>query len=617
MKKIELLAPARDTRHGIEAVKHGADAVYIGAIKFGARAAATNNLNDMEELCRFAHQYHAKVYVTLNTILTDKEIEEAVTLAHKLYLTGIDALIIQDMGLLMHELPSIPLHASTQMHNLHLAHILFLQKVGFQRAILARELSLPDIANISQNTDIELEAFVHGAACVSYSGQCYMSLYSHGRSANRGVCAQCCRQGYDLTDATGKILLKNRYLLSLKDIQRVHSIKDMILAGITSFKIEGRLKSMSYVKNITTFYRQHLDTILETDRELVPASSGKCRYTFIPDPAKTFQRDHDNYFLHHRTENMANLLTPKSLGEYAGVVEKVEKNSIIVKTDILFANGDGLLFVTKSGKTGGFRVNRQVGNRLFPAQMPPVDPSTLLYRNHDHTLDKLLSGTSACRTIKVSMFIKDTEEGILISCRDEDHYTVSHVFEIEKEFSQKVCRAEENLRQQMSKTGNTPFEIEHIEIQLSRSWFIPLSRMSVWKRLMINLLLNARENGRKKGQMDFLPPCPDMSYPYPSSDGKLTFRANVFNRYAKAFYLMHGVKEVEPALEDQITKNPVVMSCRYCLKHELGWCPKQKRVPLPIFQEPLFLNDHNHRYKLIFNCIKCEMDIVAVENKQP
>ncbi|MCL1867613.1 MAG: U32 family peptidase, partial [Paludibacter sp.] len=383
MQKIELLSPAKNLECALAAINCGADAVYIGAVAFGARAAAGNSIADIEKLTNYAHKFCAKVYLTLNTILTDNELRDAEKLSWQVYDAGVDALIIQDMGLLMCDLPPLPLHASTQTDNRTLEKVQFLQQNGFSRVVLARELSLRQIADIKKNTNIELEVFVGGALCVSYSGQCYISAAACGRSANCGQCAQYCRLSYDLVDGKGNKILKNKYLLSLKDLDLSQNLPDLIKSGVSSLKIEGRLKSVDYVKNTTAFYRKKLDEIFEKDSNFCAASSGKTRLFFSPDLEKTFRRSATTYFINGRQNSMIQANTPKSTGEYLGKITFVSNNYFQIKTEKKLNNGDGLCFFTQNDELQGFRINKTENNKIFPQQMPDLSVGTQIFRNQD------------------------------------------------------------------------------------------------------------------------------------------------------------------------------------------------------------------------------------------
>ena len=401
VRSIELLAPAKDLQCGIEAINHGADAVYIGSPKFSARAAAGNTLEDIRTLCSYAHQFGARIYVAFNTILTDEELPDAETIIWELYRAGADALIVQDMGILSLNLPPIPLHASTQTDNRTPAKVKFLQDAGFTQVVLARELSLNEIHAIASETTVPLEVFVHGALCVSYSGQCYISSALSGRSANRGECAQYCRLPYTLLDAEGNEILKDKHLLSLKDLNQSQHLEALLDAGVTSLKIEGRLKEVSYVKNITAYYRKKLDALFAKRPEYKRASVGHETYTFEPIAEKSFNRGFTSFFLQQRQKDITSFDTPKSVGERVGTVKELKGNSFTIAGTKQLSNGDGLIFFNSEGNLEGFRVNRVEENRVFPLEMPRISPKTILYRNYDHAFEKLLEKPSAERKIDV------------------------------------------------------------------------------------------------------------------------------------------------------------------------------------------------------------------------
>ena len=401
-RKIELLAPARNLECGIEAINHGADAVYIGAPKFGARAAAVNSLEDIAALVEYAHLYNVRIYVTVNTILKEEELKETEEMIRELYRIGVDALIVQDMAIAKLELPPIPLHASTQMDNRTVDKVRFLRDAGFRQVVLARELSLREIGKIHEACpDIPLEVFVHGALCVSYSGQCYVSQACFGRSANRGECAQFCRLPFSLVDAEGKMIAKDKHLLSLKDLNQSEELEALLDAGASSLKIEGRLKDVSYVKNVTAAYRQKLDAIFARRKEYTRASSGKCRFDFKPQLDKSFSRGFTHYFLHGRSKDIFSFDTPKSLGEEMGTMKESRGNYLTVAGVKSFSNGDGVCYLDEQGRLQGFRINRVDGNKLYPQEMPRIKPRTMLYRNFDQEFERILARKSSERKIAV------------------------------------------------------------------------------------------------------------------------------------------------------------------------------------------------------------------------
>ena len=607
VRKIELLAPAKNAEAGIEAVNHGADAVYIGAPKFSARSAAGNSLNDIQQLIDYAHVFRAKIYIALNTILKDSELAETEQLIRNLYNIGADAIIIQDMGILNLSLPPIALHASTQTDNRSIEKVRFLEDAGFSQVVLARELSLKTIKEIASHTHVPLEVFVHGALCTSYSGQCYISQALSGRSANRGECAQYCRLPYTLQDANGKTMLSNKHLLSLKDLNQSDYLEDLLDAGVHSLKIEGRLKDVSYVKNITAYYRNKLNEIFERRPEYQAASSGKSIPFFVPNPNKSFNRGFTNYFLHKRNKSMASLETPKSLGESVGNVKDLSGNYFTFSGQTSIHNGDGLCFVNEKKELEGFRINRVDGKKIFPANMPRLNPGTTLFRNYDHEFEKILTKKSAERKIGIEFLLEENNFGFSLTAIDEDAYSASVTIELKKELSQKNQQA--NLQQQLSKLGNTPFQMNLLTNNLTDNWFIPSSILSELRRKTIETLLSVRKIAIYKP----LKPVSPTFHSYPETS--LSYLGNVFNDKAKAFYEQHGVKKIESAFETTTQKHVPVMFSKYCIKYQLGYCPKletDKNV-----KEPLFLLAGGNKLSLKFDCSKCEMQIVSVSVSVP
>ncbi|MCQ2263674.1 MAG: U32 family peptidase [Bacteroidales bacterium] len=610
--KIELLAPAKDLECGIAAINHGADAVYVGAPQFSARVAAGNSLDDIEKLCRHAHLYHAHVYVALTTLLTGSELETARKLIYQLYEAGADALIIQDTGILQLDLPPIAVHASTQTDNRSVEKVKFWENIGLQRVILARELSLQQIRGIRSQTSIELETFVHGALCVSYSGQCYMSQSCVGRSANRGNCAQFCRLPYTLTDADGKVIRENSHLLSLKDMNRSDSLLALMEAGITSLKIEGRLKGMDYVKNITAFYRQKLDAIFAQNDCFIPASDGNVSTTFTPNPHKTFNRGNTEYFLHHRENVMVTPDTPKSIGEPAGQVTAISGKNIRLRTPLVLHNGDGLGFVDDTNELRGFRINRVEGQTL--TTLEPVDGLKVgmpVFRNYDIEFDKLLQSDSARRTLAVDMTVEDADNGISLTVSDEGGTKCRLEFSVKKELSLKGEAANQQLKQNLSKLGGTMFRARSVEVRTRQPYFFPASVVNEWRRTAVNTLMQKRISshvrpvGRGSG-------CgANSEYPLPIAK-KADYRANVMNGAAADFYRQHGALAVAPAFEKQTVPSAVLMTCKHCIRFTLGFCSKSKRE-MP-FREPLYLQTESYRFRLEFDCQKCEMNVLSIEN---
>lgn len=603
-RKIELLAPARNLECGIEAVNHGADAVYIGAPKFGARAAATNSMDDIGRLTDYAHLYGVRIYVTVNTILKDEELKETEAMIWELYRRGVDALIVQDMGLTQLNLPPIPLHASTQMDNRTVEKVRFLTEAGFRQVVLARELSLNEIAAIHKACpDTPLEVFVHGALCVSYSGQCYASQACFGRSANRGECAQFCRLPFSLVDADGRVVVKDKHLLSLKDMNRLDMLEQLLDAGVTSLKIEGRLKDVAYVKNVTAAYRQRLDAILKRRQEYARASSGTCRFDFQPQPEKSFSRGFTHYFLEGRGEDITSFDTPKSLGEAMGTLKEQRGGWVSVAGVKPFHNGDGVCYLDEQGRLQGFRINRVEGNKLFPAgNVPRIRPRTPLFRNQDQEFERILARKSAERKIGILMKLEENRFGFSLTAEDEDDNRVTQTFAHAKERAR--TPQIENLRTQLAKLGGTPYELtEPADIRLTEEWFIPTSVITEWRRQTVERLTAARRMTYRRELAVWKP----THHAYPATT--LTYLGNVMNGEARRFYLDHGVKAVAPAYEKQPADGAVLMFCRHCLRYSLGWCPVHQKGRSP-YREPYSLaSADGRRFRLEFDCKNCQMKI--------
>ena len=603
-RKIELLAPAKNLGCGIEAINHGADAVYIGAPKFGARAAAVNSLDDIAALVEHAHLYNARIYVTVNTILKEEELKETEEMIGELYRIGVDALIVQDMAITQLNLPPIPLHASTQMDNRTADKVKFLADTGFHQVVLARELSLREISKIHEACpDTALEVFVHGALCVSYSGQCYVSEACFGRSANRGECAQFCRLPFSLVDADGKTIVKDKHLLSLKDLNQSEELEALLDAGVTSLKIEGRLKDVSYVKNVTAAYRQKLDTIFSRRKEYVRASSGSCRFEFKPQLDKSFSRGFTHYFLKGRSKDIFSFDTPKSLGEEMGTMKEVRGNYLTVAGLKSFNNGDGVCYIDEQGRLQGFRINRVDGNKLYPQEMPRIKPRTVLYRNFDQEFERVLARKSSERKIAVSILLAENNFGFSLTLTDEDDNSVTLTLPRDKELAR--TPQEDNLRNQLSKLGNTPFEAMRIDIDLTGNWFIPASVLSDLRRQVVDKLIAARRMTFHR-ELAVLKPT---THAYPQQT--LSYLGNVMNTRAASFYQDHGVKDIEPAYEKQAVEEAVLMFCKHCLRYSMGWCPVHQRERSP-YKEPYYLvGTDGKRFRLSFDCKICQMKVSA------
>ena len=551
-RKIELLAPARNLECGIEAINHGADAVYIGAPKFGARAAAVNSLEDIAALVEYAHLYNVRIYVTVNTILKEEELKETEEMIRELYRIGVDALIVQDMAIAKLELPPIPLHASTQMDNRTVDKVKFLRDAGFRQVVLARELSLREIGKIHEACpDTPLEVFVHGALCVSYSGQCYVSQACFGRSANRGECAQFCRLPFSLVDAEGKMIAKDKHLLSLKDLNQSEELEALLDAGASSLKIEGRLKDVPYVKNVTAAYRQKLDAIFVRRKEYTRASSGKCRFDFKPQLDKSFSRGFTHYFLHGRSKDIFSFDTPKSLGEEMGTMKESRGNYLTVAGVKSFNNGDGVCYLDEQGRLQGFRINRVDGNKLYPQEMPRIKPRTMLYRNFDQEFERILARKSSERKIAVCILLAENNFGFSLTMTDEDDNSVTLTLPRDREPAR--TPQADNLKNQLAKLGNTPFEAERIDIDFSENWFIPASVLSELRRQLVEQLIIARKVNYRRELAVWKP----TTHAFPQQT--LSYLGNVMNTRAASFYQDHGVKEVEPAYEKQPVEAAVLM----------------------------------------------------------
>lgn len=616
-RKIELLAPAKNLECGIEAVNHGADAVYIGAPKFGARAAAVNSLEDIAALVAYAHLYNVRIYVTVNTILKEEELAETEKMIWELYRIGVDALIVQDMGITRLNLPPIPLHGSTQMDNRTPEKVRFLADAGFRQVVLARELSLQEIRRIHEACpETPLEVFVHGALCVSYSGQCYVSQACFGRSANRGECAQFCRLPFSLVDADGKTIVRDKHLLSLKDLNQSEVLEDLLDAGASSLKIEGRLKDVSYVKNVTAAYRSKLDAIFARRKEYVRASSGTCRFDFTPQLDKSFSRGFTHYFLQGRDREISSFDTPKSLGEEMGTMKEQRGNYLTVAGVKPFHNGDGVCFLDEQGRLQGFRINRVDGNKLYPAgDVPRIKPRTRLFRNFDQEFERILARKSAERKIGVGWELTDTPSGFALTAADEDGNRITLSFPYPKELAR--TPQPENLRTQLGKLGNTPFEVmplggtdspsattaPAIAINLSQNWFIPASVIADWRRQAIDKLTAARRITYRRELHVWKP----TRHRFPATS--LTYLGNVMNTAARSFYQAHGVASVEPAYEKQAVPEAVLMFCKHCLRYSMGWCPTYQKGHSP-YREPYYLvGTDGKRFRLTFDCKNCQMKV--------
>lgn len=652
MRTLELLAPAKNLECGIAAIDHGADAVYIGAPRFGARAAAGNSLDDIRQLCRYAHQYQAKVHVTVNTIIYDSELNDTLDMIRDLQEAGVDALLLQDMGVLYALQGKGPsavdftwtreLHSSTQCDTRSAEKVKWLQALGFNRAVLARELSVKEISDIHQAVpDMDLEVFVHGALCVSYSGVCYASEKCFGRSANRGECAQFCRMKFNLQDSDNKEIEHQRHLLSLKDMCQIDNLEALADAGACSFKIEGRLKDAGYVKNVVSAYSQRLDEICRKHpQKYARPSFGRPRYEFEANLKKTFNRGFTNYFLKGRQPDIASFDTPKAIGEFVGKVKEIRGNSFNVASIASFTNGDGLCFINDEHELEGFRVNRAQGNRLFPLKMPAnLRPGTGLYRNNDQAFEKILAGKTAERKIPIritfSLYDEDGHCGFSAEAQyireqgigwgsDDSNYLGKGIVAFEHNPAQKPQH--DNIVRQLSKLGGTIYECREVEIKnQADNYFIPSSILTELRRNLmedieknadISSSVKAVSGGSLSSAEDGLQESKVQAWQ--REYGKYGYLYNIANKSAHEFYKLHGMNHTENAFELSKTSfqgtktgESLIMQCRHCIRYTLGYCVKRGGRK-PTWKEPLYLElGDGRKFRLEFACNVCQMNIYS------
>ncbi len=621
--QLELLSPAKTAEIGREAILHGADAVYIGGPAFGARHNASNPLEDIAALVEFAHRYRARIFVTMNTIMHDSELELARQQIWQLYEAGVDALIIQDMGLLEMDLPPIQLHASTQCDIRTVEKAKFLGDVGFSQLVLARELTVEQIRRIKAEVDTPLEYFVHGALCVAFSGQCYISHADTGRSANRGDCSQACRLPYTLSDGQGRVVAYEKHLLSMKDNDQSRNLEALVDAGIRSFKIEGRYKDMGYVKNITAHYRLLLDELLERRPEYARASSGNTRVLFTPDVDKNFHRGHTDYFALGRQDDIGAFDSPKYIGVELGTVTRIGPDFIDLATNAPMANGDGLNYMNKR-ETVGIQANtaQKLGEdpdgqnwRVFPNEvvksLAGLKVGTIVHRNRDHHWESALSKKSSERKVRVDLLLAEQPDGLRLSLRDEDGIETATSAVIALQPAQQAAQAESALRTSIAKLGNTMFEAGAVELQLSQPWFVASSAINALRRDAIAAHEAARlaswDRPQRKAAAE-----PPAVYP----DQQLSYLANVYNEKARAFYHKHGVQLIDAAYESHEEPGEVsLMITKHCLRFSFNLCPKQAKgvqgVQGQVKAEPMTLVSGNERYTLRFDCKPCEMHVVG------
>ena len=612
-KHLELLAPAKNADIGIEAINHGADAIYIGGPAFGARANAENTVADIERLTRHAHRFGARVFVTCNTILHDAEVDSASALIHQLHEAGADALIVQDMGILELDLPPIQLHASTQTDIRHPEKARFLQDVGFSQIVLAREMTLTEIRKVAAATDCALEFFVHGALCVAFSGQCYISHAHTGRSANRGECSQACRLPYDLADKDGNLVASNQHLLSMKDNNQSANLRALADAGISSFKIEGRYKDMAYVKNITAHYRQLLDGIMEDAPEYSRTSAGRSTFLFNPVAEKTFNRGATDYFVNGRTADIGAFDSPKFVGEPVGSVIRVDgkqRRFFDTTSAVELHNGDGLTFYDRKGELVGLRVNRaeKIGEdfRIHTAETLPADlfPGSGLFRNRDQEFERILEKKSAERRIAVDISLTETPAGFALTLTDETGVAATAELPHAKEPAKDSERALAGLKESVAKLGTTIFSARKVELDISAAWFLPASSLNALRRDAAEKLEAAR-----LATLPRLPRRAAVEPPVPYPETELSYLANVLNDRARAFYQRHGVQLIEAAYEaNEMLDDASLMITKHCLRYSFNLCPKEVKGIKP---DPMTLINGKEKLTLRFDCKRCEMHVVG------
>ena len=622
MKKIELLSPAKNLEVGIAAINHGADAVYIGGPSFGAREKVGNSIEDIETLCRHAALFDAKVYVTMNTLLFDNELEDARKLAYDCWNAGVDALIVQDMALLNMDMPPIALHASTQCHNIDAEKVKFLEDVGFSQVVLARELSIEQIKDIRSKTTVPLEYFVHGALCVSYSGQCYLSHVIGGRSANRGACAQPCRLSWNLENAEGRRLVTNRHLLSLRDLNNSKNIEELIDAGITSFKIEGRLKDIDYVKNVTAFYRKTIDEIIERRDDICRSSRGESNPAFYPNPEKSFSRGFTDYFIHGRQKYIDAPYSPKSMGEYLGTIEKVKNKSVTIRTGKTLHNGDGLCFLDRENNLLGFNVNAVAENKTRSLTQTVTSNSDIsmatrfkiegskIFRNSDLVWQKEVEKSQGNRKMKIDLIFNDTENGFALSAKlhDTDSEYITTYLSTEKEIANNAEKALENIKSKLSQWGDTEFTVVGTRLATSvqtTAYFIRASVLGEMKKDLVEKLRSylIEKHRDERERRDITSSQQNTIYP----KEHLSYLGNVINKKAREFYELHGVKDIEDGLE-KIKSNDelVVMTTKHCIRYANNICSKEIGKPAT----SLYLVNDKGRFRLDFDCRNCCMKVI-------
>lgn len=611
MRTIELLAPAKNKECAIAAIDAGADAVYIGGPSFGARVNAPNTLEDIQEVCSYAHKFGAKVHVTLNTILNDEELDRARALSFKLYEAGADALIIQDLGLLNGELPPLELHASTQQDNASIEKVQFLEKLGFSQVVLARELSISEIRKIKENTGVKLECFIHGALCVGVSGRCYLSASVTGRSANRGECAQLCRVAQSLYTADGTCLAKDRYLLSLKDNNQSANVSELIDAGVSSFKIEGRLKEVSYVRNVTAYYRALIDKVLENRTDVIRSSYGKSTCLFKADVSKSFNRGFTEYNAHEKKDNYANFDAPGFVGVKIGRLASQKGHDLCFNLfkNVELHNGDSLNYYNEKGELEGFRVSSVKNSNtaeIFQS-LPGIKKNTVFYRNKDADFEKRLTDKSCIRKVSLNMVYEEFEDKIVLFAVDEANYSCSAEFVLEqKQQANDTDKLKQNLKDKLSRLGDSVYELSDLKLKLKYNYFVPVSIINCLRREVTEKLNLLKVSKRTESAHDF------SSLPQlPHDEQKLGFKANIYNRSSFEFYKKLGMQEISFAYEKERPKGRVsVLESKHCLRYCFNLCPLRHKVK----PQELYLVIGTRRFDLEFDCRRCRMSVIEYNN---
>ena len=605
MRYIELLSPAKDFEAARAAVDHGADAVYMGGARFGARHAAGNSIEEIARAVEYAHQYGVRIHATINTLLYDGELRDAEQMARELIDAGVDALIVQDMAMRRMNLP-VELHASTQVSNTTPEGVRFLEECGFSRVILERSLTLEDIRRIREASTVDLECFVHGAICVGYSGRCFLSRSTSNRSGNRGECSQPCRLPYDLTDERGNKIMTGKHLLSVRDMNLSEDLEALIDAGISSFKIEGRLKDVRYIKNVVNYYRRKIDDILERRRDIIRPSVGRTITEFTPDTAKSFTRGASQYMLHGKSAGVASFDTPKAVGEYLGRVTQITRKGFTLDKRVDVAAGDGICAITKAGMSGT-NINAVEGNTIIPNRTEGIEVGAAIYRNYDHRFSLALDRSRTRRTIDATAKLAITQHNVELTITDCEGISSIITRNIEAEPSSDSGKMVDTARRQISKSGGTIFTITDVDVS-GGEYFVPASLLADMRREALETLRTIRIERK----LPHLIKSDDGTARYPFD--KVTRYENVTNHLSEEFYRTHGVEEIEPALESSPTIGERVMISSYCIRRELGECLKKN----PKLKGDLYIEHGFARYRLDFDCKQCLMGLIdcSITNTQ-